>query len=49
MSEQTKRKRPQIIVERVYVGEKSMKQVFRQIATAQVQKNWSKHTSASEG
>ena len=48
MSGQTKCKRPQIVVERVYVGEKSMKQVFQQITTAQVQKNWSKCTPASE-
>ena len=48
MSGQAKCKRPQIVVERIYVGEKSMKQVFQQIATAQVQKHWSKRTPAAE-
>jgi hypothetical protein len=37
-----RRERPQIIVERVYLGGKPMKQVFQRLATEQVQKNWNK-------
>ena len=37
-----KGKRPQIIIERVYLGGKPMKQVFQRLAAEQVQKNWNK-------
>ena len=41
-SSSARRERPQIIIERVYLGGKPMKQVFQRLATEQVQKNWNK-------
>ena len=41
-SNSARRERPQIIIERVYLGGKPMKQVFQRLAAEQVQKNWKK-------
>ena len=41
-SSSARRERPQIIIERVYLGGKPMKQVFQRLATEQVQKNWNR-------
>ena len=38
----TNHQRVKIVVERVYLGGKPMKQVFQRLATEQVQKNWNK-------
>jgi hypothetical protein len=39
----SRKKRPTIVVERVYIGDKSMKKIFQQLAAEQVRRNLEQH------